>query len=159
MTDSESIPAALIALRVPYGVLPSVNAALNATAVCLLVLGYRAIRRGDVLLHRRYMLSAFVVSTLFLISYVLYHITRQMAEGVGHTRYAGPTLLRPVYFALLLSHVVLAIVNLPMIIATLVTGLRKRYVRHRRIARWTWPIWLYVSVTGVLVYLLLYHLT
>lgn len=142
---------------VPYGVLPTLNAALNATAACLLVLGYRAIRRGDVKQHRRLMLSAFGVSAAFLTTYVLYHVTRQMAEGVGHTRFAGPDIIRPFYFALLISHLVLAMVNLPMIIVTLVSGLRGRYTRHRRIARWTWPIWLYVSVTGVMVYILLYH--
>jgi uncharacterized membrane protein YozB (DUF420 family) len=159
MIDLESILAALYAMQISYGLLPTLNAALNATAACLLVLGYRAISRGDVRLHRRLMLSAFIVSAVFLVSYVLYHVTRQMAEGVGHTRYAGPAIIRPLYFALLISHVLLAMVNLPMIIVTLVTGLRGRYVRHRRIARWTWPIWLYVSVTGVLVYLLLYHIT
>jgi uncharacterized membrane protein YozB (DUF420 family) len=78
---------------------------------------------------------------------------------VGHTRFAGPAVVRPFYFGLLISHLILAIVNLPMILVALGTGLSGRYARHRRIARWAWPIWLYVSVTGVLVYLILYHLT
>lgn len=141
-----------------YRWLPTVNATLNASAALLLVAGYRAIRRRDVRTHRRFMLAAFAVSVAFLASYVLYHTTRQMHEGVGHTRFAGPAALRPVYFTLLISHLILAMVNLPLVIATLVTALRGRYARHRRLARWTWPMWLYVSVTGVLVYLLLYHL-
>lgn len=141
-----------------YRLLPTVNATLNASAALLLIAGYRAIRRGDVETHRRFMLGAFSVSMAFLASYVFYHVTRQMHEGVGHTRFSGPAGLRPFYFVLLISHLVLAMVNLPMVIVTLVTALRGRYARHRRIARWTWPIWVYVSVTGVLVYVMLYHL-
>jgi uncharacterized membrane protein YozB (DUF420 family) len=141
-----------------YRLLPTVNATLNASAALLLIAGYRAIRRRDVETHRRFMLGAFAVSMAFLASYVFYHVTRQMHEGVGHTRFSGPAGLRPFYFALLISHLVLAMANLPMVIVTLVTALRGRYARHRRIARWTWPIWVYVSVTGVLVYVMLYHL-
>ena len=145
--------------RLDYRFLPTINACLNATAAVLIILGFRAIRRRNIPLHRRYMLSAVLVSAAFLTTYVLYHVIRQMHEGVGHTRFSGPAVVRPFYLALLFSHLVLAIVNLPMILVTLGTGLAGRYARHRRIARWAWPIWLYVSVTGVLVYLILYHLT
>jgi uncharacterized membrane protein YozB (DUF420 family) len=159
MLEPAAILAGLVALPFDYRFLPTVNATLNASAALLLIAGYRAIRRRDVETHRRFMLAAFAVSTAFLASYVLYHVTRQMHEGIGHTRFAGPAAIRPVYFGLLISHLILAIVNLPLVIVTLVAALRGRYARHRRIARWTWPIWLYVSATGVLVYLLLYHLT
>ncbi len=141
-----------------YRWLPTLNAALNAASAVLLVAGYRAIRRGDVPAHRRRMLAAFFVSIAFLASYVTYHTLRQMHDGVGHTRFAGPAAIRPFYFALLISHLILAIVNLPLVIATLTLALRGRYLRHRRIARWTWPAWMYVSVTGVAVYAMLYHL-
>jgi uncharacterized membrane protein YozB (DUF420 family) len=159
MLEPAAILAGLVALPLDYRFLPTVNATLNASAALLLIAGYRAIRRRDVETHRRFMLAAFAVSTAFLASYVLYHVTRQIHEGIGHTRFAGSAAIRPVYFGLLISHLILAIVNLPLVIVTLVAALRGRYARHRRIARWTWPIWLYVSATGVLVYLLLYHLT
>jgi len=141
-----------------YKLLPTLNAGLNATAAVFLVAGYRAIRRGDVHVHRRRMITAFVVSMAFLASYVSYHVIRQTQEGVGHTPFAGPAILRPFYLGLLLSHLLLAMVNLPLVLITLATGLRGRYVRHRRVARWTWPIWVYVSITGVGVYLALYHI-
>jgi uncharacterized membrane protein YozB (DUF420 family) len=145
-------------LALNYRVLPGLNAALNATAALLLLAGWRAIRHGNVQRHRRLMLGAVFVSVAFLASYLTYHVTRQLHEGVGHTKFAGPAALRPVYFGLLLSHLVLAMVNLPMILATLGRALRGRYELHRRIARKTWPVWMYVSVTGVIVYLMLYHL-
>lgn len=138
--------------------LPSVNATLNGSAAVLLVGGYAAIRRRQIGRHKRFMLTAFAVSTAFLACYLAYHIIRQMQEGIGHTRFAGPAALRPVYLAILVSHLILAIVNLPLILVTLYLGLRGRYERHARIARWTWPTWMYVSVTGVVVYLMLYHL-
>lgn len=156
MFDFDSLLAAFQTIGFDIRILPTVNATLNASSALLLIGGYRAIRRRQIETHRRFMLGAFVVSTAFLASYLLYHITRQMQEGVGHTRFSGPAAIRPLYFALLISHLILAIVNLPLVIATLVTGLRGRYARHRRIAIWAWPIWVYVSVTGVLVYFLLY---
>ncbi len=158
MDDLHNMLAAVCPLSFDLRILPTVNATLNATCAFLLVGGYRAIRRGQIDRHRRFMLAAFAVSTAFLASYLFYHVTRQMQEGVGHTRFAGPAAIRPFYFVLLISHLVLAIVNLPTIIATLTTALRGRYVRHRQLARWAWPMWLYVSVTGVLVYIMLYHL-
>jgi uncharacterized membrane protein YozB (DUF420 family) len=130
--------------------LPTLNALLNATATILLLAGYHAIRRREVSTHRACMVAAVVVSGLFLASYLVYHY------HAGSRPYTGTGPLRALYFLILITHVVLAIVNLPMVIATLVRALRGRFDRHRAIARWTLPLWLYVSVTGVLVYLMLY---
>lgn len=132
--------------------LPALNALLNATATILLLLGYRFIRRREIAAHRRCMLAAFTVSVLFLVSYVIYH-----AEA-GSVPFQGQGWVRPVYFAILISHVVLAAVVPVLALITLSHGLRMRYPQHRRIARWTFPIWLYVSVTGVVIYVMLYHL-
>ncbi|HOC17452.1 MAG TPA: DUF420 domain-containing protein [Vicinamibacterales bacterium] len=130
--------------------LPALNATLNATAAGWLVLGYVLIRRGKRRAHRLAMLAAFATSSLFLLSYLVYH------AQVGSRLFAGQGWIRPVYFAILISHVVLAASVLPLAIVTLTRGLRARYDAHRRIARRTLPIWLYVSVTGVVVYLMLY---
>ncbi len=132
--------------------LPALNATLNATAAVLLVTGYRLIRRGRIRQHRAVMISACVVSTLFLISYVVYH------ANVGSKPFPGHGPIRFVYFTILLTHVVLAAAVLPLALITLSRGLRSRFDRHVAIARWTFPIWLYVSVTGVVVYLMLYQL-
>jgi uncharacterized membrane protein YozB (DUF420 family) len=131
---------------------PTLNAALNAASAVLLLVAYRAIRRLDVETHRRWMLAAATTSALFLVSYLAYH------ARVGSVRFAGTGAARSVYFAILGSHTFLAIVVLPLVLRTLYLGLKRRDDRHRRIARWTFPIWLYVSVTGVIVYLMLYHL-
>ena len=131
--------------------LPTLNAILNATATVLLVAGYRAIRRRDVGTHRACMLGAVVASVLFLVSYLVYHY------NAGSRPYTGTGPLRTVYFFVLITHVVLAAVNLPLVVTTLVRALRGRFDRHRAIARWTFPLWLYVSVTGVVVYLMLYR--
>jgi len=133
-------------------VLPHFNAALNFTSFVLLVAALYQIRRGNVQIHRRLMLSALVVSGLFLISYVVYH------AQYGSIRFAGQGLIRPVYFFILITHVVLAAAIVPLIIVTLRRALAGDFARHRRIARWTYPLWLYVSITGVVVYLMLYHL-
>jgi putative membrane protein len=132
--------------------LPALNATLNGTAAVLLLIGRGQIRRREIDAHRRTMLAAFLVSTLFLTSYLIYHF------NVGSVPFQGQGLVRPVYFALLLSHIVLAAVQLPMVLTTLILGLRRRDATHRRWARWTYPIWLYVSITGVVIYLMLYHL-
>ncbi|MDX1643568.1 MAG: DUF420 domain-containing protein [Thermoanaerobaculia bacterium] len=133
-------------------VLPSVNAALNALGATCLVIGYLRIRRGDIPGHRAAMLTAFGFGVLFLISYLVYHFQ------VGSVRFQGTGLVRRVYFAVLISHTVLA-ATVPFLAAiTLVRALRERFDRHRAIARWTLPIWLYVSVTGVIVYWMLYRL-
>jgi putative membrane protein len=132
--------------------LPTVNAFLNATSAVLLVLGYRAIRRLKIERHRAFMLSAAATSTLFLVSYITYH------AHVGSMRFSGQGPIRTVYFAILISHTILAIVIVPLVLRTLYLGLRRRDERHRRVARITFPLWLYVSVTGVVVYWMLYRL-
>jgi uncharacterized membrane protein YozB (DUF420 family) len=131
---------------------PTINAALNATCAILLVVAYRAIRRLDVARHRRWMLAAAATSAVFLASYLMYH------ARVGSVRFLGTGAARTVYFTVLLSHTVLAAAVLPLVLRTLYLGLKRRDDPHRRIAKWTFPIWLYVSVTGVVVYVMLYHL-
>lgn len=132
--------------------LPALNAALNATAGVLLVTGWIFIRRGQWRKHRACMLAAFTASVLFLISYLVYH------ANVGSRPFQGQGPIRTVYFVILITHVTLAAVILPLSLVTLNRGLAARYDRHRAIARWTLPIWLYVSVTGVIVYVMLYQL-
>ncbi len=130
--------------------LPTLNATLNAVAAGWLVLGYVLIRRGKRRAHRLAMIAAFATSTLFLVSYLVYH------AQAGSRPFTGQGWIRPVYFAILISHIVLAASIVPLAIVTLTRGLRARYDAHRRIARRTLPIWLYVSVTGVVVYFMLY---
>ena len=132
--------------------LPTVNASLNATAAILLSLGYGFIRKGKTLAHRNCMVAAFVVSTLFLACYLYYH------AYTGSKSFGGASPVKWLYFAILISHIVLAIVIVPMALLTLYRAYKKQYDRHRRIARWTWPLWMYVSVTGVVIYLMLYQL-
>ncbi|MBI2835414.1 MAG: DUF420 domain-containing protein [Acidobacteria bacterium] len=132
--------------------LPAVNATLNAVSAILLLTGYAFIRRGQIAEHRAMMMAAFATSGLFLISYVVYH------ANAGSRAYTGQGVMRIVYFVILVSHVLLAAVILPLSLLTLTRGLRGHYGAHRQIARWTLPIWLYVSVTGVLVYVVLYQL-
>ncbi|HEY2798666.1 MAG TPA: DUF420 domain-containing protein [Thermoanaerobaculia bacterium] len=129
------------------------NATLNATSAVLLLLAYRAIRRHDVPRHRALMLSAAATSTVFLACYLYYHAH---VGSVRFTGQGGP--VRALYFAILISHTILAVAILPLVLRTLYLGLRRRDDEHRRIARWTFPIWLYVSVTGVVIYLMLYRL-
>ena len=131
--------------------LPALNATLNGTAACLLLIGYRFIRRGQIRQHRATMLAACAVSTAFLTSYLIYH------AHVGSKPFPGHGPIRSVYLTILLTHVVLAAAVVPLALITVIRGLRGRFDRHRAIARWTFPIWLYVSVTGVLVYVLLYQ--
>jgi uncharacterized membrane protein YozB (DUF420 family) len=137
--------------------LPHVNALLNTTSAALLVAGYVLVRRRRIEAHRRAMLAAFFVSAAFLASYVLYHTLLAYYLGQGPTKFTGEGFVRPVYFTILLTHTVLAVIVVPFILLTLRRGLRRQDERHRRIARWTLPVWLYVSVTGVAVYLMLYH--
>ena len=132
--------------------LPALNAALNATSAVLLAVGYVLIRRRQVAAHLVCMLSAFGVSTFFLVTYVIYHYYAGSRPFVGHGW------IRPVYFALLVSHIVLAVAIVPLALTTIYRGLTGQFSRHRRIARWTLPIWLYVSVTGVLIYWMLHRL-
>ncbi len=132
--------------------LPSINALLNATAAVLLIWGYTLIRRKRIQTHRRVMTMAFVVSCLFLAGYLTYHYR------VGTVHFQKTGVIRAVYLSILASHTVLAAAVPVLAIVTLRRGLAARYDKHRRIARWTLPIWLYVSVTGVVVYVMLYHL-
>lgn len=132
--------------------LPALNATLNATSAVLLVIGYTLIRRRRLRAHRAVMLSAFGVSVLFLASYLVYH------ANAGSRPFPGQGPVRGVYFFILITHVVLAALIVPMAIVTLSRALRERYDRHASLARWTLPIWLYVSVTGVIVYLMLYQI-
>jgi uncharacterized membrane protein YozB (DUF420 family) len=132
-------------------VLPTLNAVLNATSAVLLACGFAMIRRRRVTAHRACMIAAFAASLLFLTSYTIYH-----AQAGSHP-FPGHGIARPIYFAILISHVTLAALILPMAILTLTRALRAQYARHMKIARWTLPIWLYVSVTGVVIYVMLYR--
>lgn len=133
--------------------LPTLNAILNATSGVLITIGFLLIRRKRIAAHRACMIGAVISSSLFLISYLVYHI----GFKAGVSRFAGTGWIRPVYFVILVSHTILAITIVPLIAVTLTRALRGRFTLHRRIARWTFPMWLYVSVTGVIVYLMLYH--
>ena len=132
--------------------LPHLNAILNSTSALLLLAGFRFIRLGRIQAHRNCQVTAVLTSTLFLISYLTYHYYH------GATKFPGQGLVRPLYFAILISHTILAVVIVPLILVTLYRAARGDFARHRRIARWTLPLWLYVSVTGVIVYVMLYHL-
>jgi uncharacterized membrane protein YozB (DUF420 family) len=133
--------------------LPAVNASLNALSGILLLVGYALIRARRIEPHRRCMMAAFATSTVFLVCYLVYH------AQVGSVPFTREGLVRPVYFTILVTHVILATAVVPLALVTLSRGLQARFPQHVRIARWTFPIWLYVSVTGVLVYVLLYQPT
>jgi putative membrane protein len=137
-------------VRISY--LPHLNAILNTTSACLLLLGIYLVKKRRLVAHQIAMLGAAAISSLFLISYLTYHYFH------GSTRFTGTGIIRPVYMGILLSHTVLAALVAPLVILTLIKGLRGEIISHVKIARWTFPIWFYVSVTGVLIYLLLYHL-
>jgi len=133
--------------------LPTLNAFLNGTAAVLLLVGRNYIRRGERQKHRKCMIGAFSVSSLFLISYLFYHYNH------GSQPFLGSGWIRPVYFTILISHTILAAAVVPMVLLTLRRGLKSEFSRHKKIARWTYPVWLYVSVTGVIIYLMLYQLS
>ena len=132
--------------------LPTVNATLNTISTVLLTIGFLMIRRRNIVAHRNCMIAAFIVSGLFLTSYLIYHY------HAGSTPFEGSGWIRSIYFAVLIPHIILAASILPLALITLYLALRKRFTKHRRIARWTLPIWLYVSITGIIVYWMLYHL-
>ncbi len=138
--------------------LPAVNACLNGLSTVFLSIGYYFIRKKNMTAHRNCMIAAFVTSILFLICYVTYHTYVGMVLHRGPTRFLNPAWFRPIYLVILLTHTVLAVVIVPMVLMTLSRALKQRYDLHRKIARWTWPLWMYVSVTGVIVYLLLYQI-
>jgi len=130
----------------------ALNATLNGASAILLASGYAAIRARKIEAHKRFMISAFVVSCAFLVSYLVYH------HRVGHVPFQGQGIVRPIYFVLLTSHTILALVIVPMILVTLRRAWLQRFDKHRLIARWTLPLWFYVCVTGVIVYVLLYQI-
>jgi uncharacterized membrane protein YozB (DUF420 family) len=132
--------------------LPAVNACLNATSTVLLTVGYVFIKQGKQVAHRNCMVAAVFTSALFLTSYLIYHY------NAGRTTFANPAWFRPIYLVILLTHTVLAVVIVPMVLVTVFHAIRKNWEPHKRIARWTWPIWMYVSITGVVIYLLLYQI-
>jgi protein SCO1/2/putative membrane protein len=135
-------------------ILPAINATLNGIAAALLIWGYTLIRRKQIQKHRKVMISAFITSCLFLICYLTYHAQ----AGIGSTRFRGTGLIRPIYFTILISHTILAATVPFLAVITLRRAVKGKFDRHRAIARWTLPIWLYVSVTGVVVYVMLYHM-
>lgn len=135
---------------IPLSSLPAVNASLNGASAAFLVTGYLFIRRGEILAHRICMITAFICSTAFLVFYLYFHL------HAGIIRFGGQGWIRPVYFTLLTTHTILAVVIVPLVLITLTRALRDRFDSHRAIARWTLPLWLYVSVTGVVIYWLLY---
>jgi uncharacterized membrane protein YozB (DUF420 family) len=132
--------------------LPAINAVLNATSAVLLASGYRYIRRRQVAAHQRCMIAACVTSTLFLLSYLIYHY------NIGSMPFRGQGWVRPVYFTILISHTILAAAIVPLVLVTLFRAWKADFAKHARIAKWTLPIWLYVSVTGVVIYWMLYQL-
>jgi uncharacterized membrane protein YozB (DUF420 family) len=140
-----------------YAIFPQINATLNAISGVLLLIGRYFISRGRMAAHRAFMIAAFATSTLFLISYLAYHYTLYYYAHSASKHFQGQGWSRPVYFTILTSHTILAITIVPMILVTLSRALRGRFDKHRAIARWTFPLWLYVSVTGVIVYFMLYH--
>ena len=132
--------------------LPTLNALLNSTSAILLYIGHSFIKRGNRQVHKRYMIGSLLTSIVFLISYLTYHSYH------GATKFIGEGWIRPVYFFILTSHTILAVAIVPLVIITLQRGLRESFDKHKRIARWTYPMWLYVSITGVVVYVILYHI-
>jgi putative membrane protein len=135
-----------------WSLFPALNASLNGASAVLITTGRALIRRKKISLHRACMIAAVVTSSVFLASYLYYH------AHVGSVRFPGQGWVRPLYFALLISHTVLAAAVVPLVLLSLIAGLGGRFERHRRIARWAYPIWLYVSVTGVVVYIMLYRI-
>jgi uncharacterized membrane protein YozB (DUF420 family) len=135
-----------------YSIFPKINATLNGSSAVLLIAGRVLIARGKIAAHRAVMLTAFATSSLFLVSYLYYHY------HVGSVHFRGTGWTRPLYFTILISHTTLAVVIVPMVIIALTRALREQFDQHRAIARWTFPLWLYVSVTGVVVYLMLYRI-
>ncbi|HMJ92363.1 MAG TPA: DUF420 domain-containing protein [Candidatus Acidoferrum sp.] len=131
--------------------LPAVNASLNGLATVFLTIGYIFIKQKKQNAHRNCMIAAFVTSTVFLACYLTYHF-----NVVAVTKFQGQGIMRPIYFFILITHIILAVVIVPLVLMSMSRGLKQRWEAHKRISRWTWPIWMYVSVTGVIVYLMLY---
>jgi uncharacterized membrane protein YozB (DUF420 family) len=131
--------------------LPAINASLNGLATVFLTIGYVCIKKGRKDAHRKCMIAAFITSTIFLACYLTYHF-----NVTAVTKFQGQGVARPIYFFILITHIILAVVIVPLVLISMSRGLRERWEAHKRISRWTWPLWMYVSVTGVIVYLMLY---
>lgn len=138
--------------------LPTLNAGLNATCTVFLILGYFFIKRQRQTAHRNCMIAALITSAAFLVCYVTYHEWLRRTTGGHGTPFTGQGWVRPVYFFILISHIILAVAIVPMVIITVSRAAKQRWEAHKRISRWTWPVWMYVSITGVIVYVMLYHL-
>ncbi len=136
--------------------LPAVNACLNGLSASLLIAGFVFIKRGNRTAHRNCMVAALVTSTAFLVCYLYYHYQMKRVHGEAHTRFVDPAWFRPIYLTILFTHLVGAIAIVPLVIVTVSRAVRQKFELHKKIARWTWPIWMYVSVTGVMIYWLLY---
>ena len=138
--------------------LPAVNASLNTLSAVFLALGFVFIKRGQKIAHRNSMIAAFTTSVIFLACYLTYHTYLAVVLHQGPTRFLDPAWFRPIYLIILLTHTVLAVIIVPLILMTLWRAKNQNFEAHKKIARWTWPLWMYVSVTGVVVYLLLYRI-
>ncbi len=138
--------------------LPAVNACLNGCCTVLLTAGFIFIKRGNKIAHRNCMIGALVTSTVFLACYLTYHYKMKQVYGEAHTKFLDPAWFRPIYLVILLTHLLGAFAIVPLVLITTSRALRERFDAHKKIARWTWPIWIYVSVTGVVIYLLLYQI-
>jgi len=138
--------------------LPAVNASLNTLSAVFLALGFVFIKRGQKIAHRNCMIAAFTTSVIFLACYLTYHTYLAVVLHQGPTRFLDPAWFRPIYLIVLLTHTVLAVIIVPLILMTLWRAKNQNFEAHKKIARWTWPLWMYVSVTGVVVYLLLYRI-
>ena len=138
--------------------LPAVNATLNGLSAVFLTAGWIFIRRKNQTAHRNCMITALVTSTAFLVCYVTYHYQMKRVHGTAHTTFVDPMWFRPVYLAILFTHLVGAIAIVPLVIMTVSRAARQKFELHKKIARWTWPLWMYVSVTGVIIYFLLYQI-
>ena len=138
--------------------LPAVNAGLNSLAAGLLTAGFIFIKRGHKIAHRNCMIAALVTSTVFLACYLTYHYKMKQVYGDAHTKFVDPAGFRPIYLAILFTHLIGAFAIVPLVLITTTRAFKERFEAHKKIARWTWPIWMYVSVTGVVIYLLLYQI-
>ncbi len=137
--------------------LPAINACLNGASTVLLTAGYWQIRRGNKTAHRNCMIGALITSALFLACYLTYHELMRRTTGKGHTSFVDPVWFKPVYLTILFTHLVGAVAIVPLVLMTVTRAIRGDFERHKRIARWTWPVWMYVSATGVVIYFLLYQ--
>ena len=138
--------------------LPAVNAGLNGTSAVLLTAGFVFIKQGNKTAHRNCMVTALVTSSAFLACYLYYHYQMKRVYGDAHTKFVDPAWFRPIYLTILITHLIGAFAIVPLVIMTVSRAIRQRFELHKKIARWTWPIWMYVSVTGVVIYLLLYQI-